>query len=317
MITNTQKTIRIISFIIVIGLITVILVACSSTAIRARGDDNVISISKESIPMSVPQASEIARAVFENGENINISPIEKGIITVNCNLIGKGIIGIRADVAVANKMKVKVSKEGIDVYYNIIPYKTIKIPMQMGNGRYVLELYENISGTNYRQFYHEELDINLSDPNSVFLYSNQVVDFENKGKTKELAVSLTKGAKTDAGKVKAIYEYVISHILYDYDKIYSIDTGYIPDVDVILTSSKGICYDYAAVMAAMLREAGVPAKLDKGYRSDNMNYHAWNEVWINGQWVTVDATFDATARQIGQVYTMEKDPDIYKVEKVF
>lgn len=292
------------------------LAACSSATANVS-DGKVVSISKENIPLSGPQASELAQATFENGGSIEAAPIENGTVTVNSNLADKGIIGMRADIQTNQKLKVKSSKDGVDIYYNINPNEMTKFPMQMGNGRYSLELYENISGTNYKQLYHKEIDINLNDPNSVFLYSNQVVNFENKSKANELALELTRDAKTDMDKVKAIYEYVTNHIHYDNDKINSVDTSYIPDVDAILASNEGICYDYAAVMAAMLREAGVPTKLDKGYRSDNVNYHAWNEVYLDGQWVILDTTYDASARQSGEGCQMEKDAGMYTVDKVF
>jgi hypothetical protein len=315
---SVQKTAQTILLTVLAILLIAILAACSSATTDIGGSNGkVVTISKENVPLSGPQASEQARATFENGTAVNTSPIENGTVTLNCNLVDKGIIGIRADIATSQRLKLKASKDGIDIYYDISPNAMIKIPMQLGNGKYNIELFENIQGANYKQLYHKEMDILLSDPNSVFLYSNQVVDFENKTKADELALALTKDAKTDADKIKAVYDYVTSHISYDYNKISTVDTSYIPDVDAILTSNTGICYDYAAVTAAMLREAGVPAKLVKGYRSDNANYHAWNEVLIGGQWMTLDATFDATARQNGQAYEMKKDAGMYKADKVF
>ena len=69
--------------------------------------------------------------------------------------------------------------------------------------------------------------------------------------------------------------------------------GYIPNIDSVLSEQKGICYDYAAVLASLLREAGLPAKLVMGYREDMDAYHAWNQVLADGRWITVDATYGA------------------------
>ncbi len=318
----TAQNIRTILFIIAVLVLGAMLAACSSAAGSAGttgsiSGGKVVSISKDNIPLSGPQASELAKQTFENGSNIEAASVENGTVTINANLADKGIIGIRADVQTSQRLKVKSSKDGTDIYYNVSPGSMSKIPMQMGNGRYSIEVYENISGTNYKQLYHKEVEIYLEDPNSVFLYSNQVVDFESKGKANELALALTKDAACDADKIKAIYDYVTKNIRYDSDKINTVDTTYTPDVDAILSANTGICYDYAAVMAAMLREVGVPTKLDKGYRSDNVNYHAWNEVYLNGQWVILDTTFDAAARQSGEACKMEKDPGMYTVDKVF
>lgn len=315
---SVQKTAETILFTALAILLIALMAACSSATANVNGSDGkMVTISKENVPLSGPQASEQARATFQNGTDVNTAPIENGTVTVNCNLADKGIIGIRADIATTQRLKLKASKDGSEIYYDISPNEMIKIPMQMGNGKYALELFQNIQGANYKQLYQKELDISMSDPNSVFLYSNQVVDFENKSKANELALSLTKDAQSDADKLKAVYDYVTSHISYDYNKINAVNTSYVPDVDAILACNTGICYDYAAVTAAMLREAGVPTKLVKGYRSDNANYHAWNEVLIGGQWVTIDATFDATARQNGQAYEMKKDAGMYKADKAF
>lgn len=43
----------------------------------------------------------------------------------------------------------------------------------------------------------------------------------------------------------------------------------------------------------MLRSVDVPAKLVMGNTSYVTQYHAWNEVLLNGKWVTIDTTVDA------------------------
>ncbi len=62
-----------------------------------------------------------------------------------------------------------------------------------------------------------------------------------------------------------------SNVDYDYDKAQNIVdnnvTGYLPDPDETLSTKKGICYDYAALAAAMLRSQGIPTKLITGYVS--------------------------------------------------
>ena len=86
--------------------------------------------------------------------------------------------------------------------------------------------------------------------------------------------------------------------------------GYLPDVDDTLKSGKGICFDYAALMAAMLRAQNIPVKLVTGNVSPNNLSHAWNLVytrekgWIafkiyfsGGSWKLMDATFGAAEGQ--------------------
>jgi transglutaminase-like putative cysteine protease len=64
----------------------------------------------------------------------------------------------------------------------------------------------------------------------------------------------------------------------------------------------GYCEHYAAALAVMLRGAGIPSRVAAGYYggewSDLGLYlivresdaHAWTEGWIDGRWVTLDAT---------------------------
>jgi transglutaminase-like putative cysteine protease len=65
---------------------------------------------------------------------------------------------------------------------------------------------------------------------------------------------------------------------------------YTPDTDKALEMKKGICFDYAAVVATMLRSQNIPTKLVFGY-APNGEYHSWNEVFVNGTWMHLDATW--------------------------
>ena len=54
----------------------------------------------------------------------------------------------------------------------------------------------------------------------------------------------------------------------------------------LLAQKKGICFDYAALMTAMLRSQDIPTKLVVGY-TGNL-YHAWINVYLEGQgWVVI------------------------------
>jgi hypothetical protein len=59
---------------------------------------------------------------------------------------------------------------------------------------------------------------------------------------------------------------------------------------------RGDCRQYALLTAALCRAAGVPARtavgllyVEKG-RQPQMGFHMWTEVWIDGQWLGLDAT---------------------------
>ena len=82
--------------------------------------------------------------------------------------------------------------------------------------------------------------------------------------------------------------------------------GYLPNVDEVFEQKTGICFDYAAVMATMLRCERIPTRLEVGYAGDI--YHAWispyihDKGWVNGiiefdgkDWKLMDPTFASTS----------------------
>ena len=91
----------------------------------------------------------------------------------------------------------------------------------------------------------------------------------------------------------SIYHYIISNITYDTDKAASVAYGYLPDVDDTLSSKTGICFDYAAITAAMLRSQRIPTRLEVGYAGEA--YHAWISVYLKeAGWVDNIIEFDGT-----------------------
>ncbi len=67
--------------------------------------------------------------------------------------------------------------------------------------------------------------------------------------------------------------------------------GSILDPDETLDTGKGICFDYAALMSAMLRSQRIPTKLEVGYSGDV--YHAWISCYVDEiGWVDNIIEFD-------------------------
>ena len=90
--------------------------------------------------------------------------------------------------------------------------------------------------------------------------------------------------------VRNIYQWVVDNITYDHDKAAQLAsaTGYVPDPDATLAAGTGICFDYASLGAAMLRSLGIPCQVITGYVSPDDVYHAWNMVYIDGEWISVE-----------------------------
>ena len=160
-------------------------------------------------------------------------------------------------------------------------------PLQSGDGTYTLQVFQNISGKQYALLYETTAQVALLDAFEPFLRPSQTVNYTADSQCVALMAQLAQGCTTDAEAAAAVYRYLTENISYDYDKAANVQDGYLPDPDATLAQGKGICFDYAALAAAMLRSAGIPTKLVKGYVGDV--YHAWNLIYLKNEgWVTVE-----------------------------
>lgn len=68
--------------------------------------------------------------------------------------------------------------------------------------------------------------------------------------------------------------------------------GILRDAAEVLKSKEGVCRDYAVLTAALLRGAGIPARMISGlvYQDGSFYYHAWVEAFDGKAWFGVDST---------------------------
>ena len=209
----------------------------------------------------------------------------------------------------ATDLKVKILitvPEGTQYQYTLRPNRDFEVfPLSGNNGRYEIGVFKQVEGTRYAMVLSTAIDVILDNEFAPFLRPNQFVDFDQNSNAVRKAAELVAGLTTFMDKVGAIYNFVINNIVYDVQLAETVQTDYLPEVDRILASGKGICFDYAALMAAMLRSQGIPTKLVIGYTGDV--YHAWISVyceedgWLDdiiffdgSTWELVDPTFAAS-----------------------
>lgn len=232
------------------------------------------------------------------GESIyTISSLEDSLVKV------EGIHGNKT-------MRIMVEKDS-DKYYYSMQKTTEIIPLQLGKGTYTIKILENTSGNKYKVVQKQEIKLTKNDLDKIYLASIQPIYWEDKEKVINLSQELTKNKKTDKEKIEAVYKYIVKNIKYDYNKIKELPNDYVPEIDEILADKSGICYDYAALFAGMLRSQGIPTKLVKGYKNDLKEYHAWNQVLLDGNWVTIDTTYDAALKNGNIKISMIKDSAEY------
>lgn len=180
-------------------------------------------------------------------------------------------------------------------------------PLTSGDGTYSINVFENISGDKYATALAQEITVSITNEFGPYLYPNQYVNFTADSLPVTETVTLTASADTDLDVVSDVYNYIIDNFTYDYDKAANVKSGYLPDVDKIFAARTGICFDYASVMASMLRSQRIPTRLEVGYKGEE--YHAWISTyikdvgWINGviefdgkEWKLLDPTFASTSK---------------------
>lgn len=192
----------------------------------------------------------------------------------------------------ADKVKLQLKAPDGETYsYNLKPGSYEAFPLSAGDGNYHLDVLEHAYDDMYATAHAEDFKVALKDEFRPFLYPNQYVWFTPEYKAVAYAAGLSDSSSNDLDYVGQVYHYVIENIEYDEELAASVKSGYLPNIDRTMESGKGICFDYASLMAAMLRSQDIPTKLVVGYSGDA--YHAWISVYLKEiGWVDNIIEFD-------------------------
>lgn len=217
------------------------------------------------------------------------------------------------------------AEDGVVYSYFISPGESAVIPFSSGSSTYQVSCYQQISDSQYAALYADTLEIKLANEFLPFLYPNQYVNFTPDSEASKLALSMVSEDTSDIDALQTIYNYVVSHVTYDYDLADTVASGYLPDVDKTLQTGKGICFDYAALTTAMLRSCDIPCKLQIGYAGDIK--HAWINVYIRSRgwvdkavefsgdsWSRMDPTFDSNSEDKDTIQEYIGDNNNYTVQ---
>lgn len=298
-------------------LALILLSGCSS------GQDNNQPIkkgngSRDNTPIVLePQASN-EKTIGNNKITFDISHASDGYVMVKYNGSNP-------------KVKVRILTPTGEYPYTYNVYKGYNVyPLTGGNGSYTFLAFENVSGSDYNQLFSESLDIQIKNEYTPYLYPNQYVHYDKNSNIVKMGQELATGADTDLDVVSYIYDYIIHNITYDDDKANQVKQGqltdYLPNVDEILKKKTGICFDYAAVMTAMLRTQNIPTRMTTGYVTVDGNtvFHAWLSVYIKDvgwiddiiqfdgkNWSMMDPTFIADGNNSSTAKEFVKNKDNY------
>lgn len=249
-------------------------------------------------------------------------------ITIDYSNSSEGYITV---LYTGDSSKVKFQLTGPDQVtytYNLEANTAAVLPLPAGNGSYQLTTYEVISENQYATSYSTDLDITIDNVLGPFLYPNQYVNFTRDTKAVSKAKEVTAAATCDLEAVSLVYDYVIKNVVYDKEEAETVASNYLPDVDEVMETGKGICFDYAALMAAMLRSQGIPTRLEIGYAKDA--YHAWISVytadqgWIGGvisfdgtTWTLMDPTLASNSKDVSKIKSFIGDGSSYTTKYVY
>ena len=241
---------------------------------------------------------------------------EEALVQFDESNLENGIISVLYNQASDKKLKVKIVKVETQErrYYDLEAERMESYSLPLGNGSYQISVLKQIEGTSYLSVDKTQVELLLDDSNSVFLNSVQNIEWDEEMASIKLAKQLVAGATSDQQKVAIIYDYIVKNFRYDYQKAAAMSTGYRTDIEECLMEKKGVCYDYSALMAGMLRSVGVPTKLVKGYSTQMPGYHAWNRVYLEGRgWLDIDTTADSYYYANGVSYKMIKPATEFQV----
>ena len=129
----------------------------------------------------------------------------------------------------------------------------------------------------------------LPDETLVYLLGSRYCETD---RLSETAWSLFANAPRGWGRVQAICDYVHAHVTFGYQYARPTKTAW-----EVFMERQGVCRDFAHLAVAFCRCMNIPARYCTGYLGDigieavdePMDFSAWFEVYLGGQWHTFDA----------------------------
>ena len=237
-----------------------------------------------------PPAVSVVLEAFPSGEKEQRS----ADAVIDYSHTEDGYIMARYTSPTEKRLKLRITGPTTTYTYNLPVDQWTVFPLSDGDGAYQAALYINTHDSKYALVMTAQFEVVLKDEFAPFLRPNQYVNYEHAEKTVEKGAQLCAGLPHPLEKVAVVYDFVVSTLTYDEERAATVKSGYLPVLDEVLAEEKGICFDYAALMTAMLRSQEVPCKLVVGYAGDI--YHSWISVWTeeNG-WVDGAIFFDGQA----------------------
>jgi len=306
--------------ILILTMTLLLLCGCGQPAAETPGStgyvgqtEMMVVIKDETVPLSQAMpAGPAGKALDSEAEALSqstaaaantLTPKASGIkekrvsnAVIDYSHTEDGYVMVKYTGQTTKRLKSQVKGPSTTYTYNVTPGQWETFPLSDGNGKYQVALFENVSGNKYAAVTSVSFDVKLTNEFAPYLLPNQYVNYSASSNVVVKAEELIDGETKVLKKVEAVYDFVVSDLTYDKEKAATVQSGYLPVLDTVLEQKKGICFDYASLMAGMLRSQGVPCKLVVGYAGTA--YHAWISVWSEDTgWVDGAVYFDGTTWQ--------------------
>jgi len=120
----------------------------------------------------------------------------------------------------------------------------------------------------------------------------------------EQVTAILGATKSDLEKVKKLTAWV-------FENLEKRPVLGIPDALSTLESRRGDCNEHAALFAALARRAGIPTRIAAGvtYHAGAFYYHAWNEVCLDGHWLSLDTTINQLPADVTHIRFVNGETD--------
>ena len=228
------------------------------------------------------------------------------MLTIDYSHMEQGYVMVRAE-KTDRRMQLVVDRGTDSLHYEINGEgKPETIPLQMGSGNYRFTLWiaQNRGSSRCVKAGTVTLSCAMKDETSCFLYPNQYVSYSSDDLLVQKAQELCEGLADRKEIAETICRYVRDHFDYDWIKANQIQAnglkGILPDIAGTWETKKGICQDKSALLCAMLRCMGIPAKLAIG-EADGKR-HAWVVMILDGKTVRFDPTAKAGTYKAERYY---------------
>lgn len=257
--------------------------------VGTNGDNIKVSINNDYgknlfITMKIGDPNVDKVILFINGNRSETIPIEKHDTDYWIDIDLNSIKGDKAYISIVLQRGTKMTISGAG---------TIEFGIVKKESRWKLDIDENIVKHNQKLFK------NINSPSeSMGNVSQKIIDVSN---------SIV-GNETDPRKiVLLIYDWVCNNIYYD-----RVGTIQETSPEKILEYKYTMCTGYSSIMQALLKAQNIPCNIVYGYvygiavpggtertipiegANEISGYsHAWNEAYIDGEWMLLDSTWDS------------------------